>query len=377
MRSRAAVLIAVLGVSTAGCALHEVPTSTAELSTRSQNRHLPDYSEGLVGLLGPFLWARAADLGADARFCDENGRPDTKGRFLWMYQFKRLARDTPASVPLHERNNFSSIDTRIAYEVQPWHVLLNHPRPFNFKLMFGYKQTEKRFEHGDNADLAHVLEADRVIVYVPVRNEGGFTDLSWRRDAHDQRSYHVNTNYANQSVCVMQFRAGEHVSYQWFTSEELDEHILLDLAPYFRGDRVVHPGVTKPVFRFTIDGSGGWELGIERDGRDGLAGGEKDGDWDVKFTHETEGARPYTVDLTSGNSTWAMSTFSPGGTPEETSEIIVGLTPFSRTSGEPVPWPDRSRRVRTFRTRDLRIALDGGCPKPVTGKPRKAKKPDQ
>jgi hypothetical protein len=144
------------------------------------------------------------------------------------------------------------------------------------------------------------------------------------------------------------------IHYEWFRSDtDLNENVLFNLAPYFRGENELKPGITKPIFQFDIDGNGGWRVRIERDGRDGLAGGDVDGDYDLSFTHESEGARPYTVDVTRENSAWSLSFFNPGGKPMETSEILVKLAPYDRDSGKPTPWPDRGVRIRNLKVDEL------------------------
>jgi hypothetical protein len=100
------------------------------------------------------------------------------------------------------------------------------------------------------------------------------------------------------------------------------------------------------MFRFTIEGGGKWTLSVEPDGRDGLAGGANGKDWDCVFTESSPGARPYTVNLTPANSAWALSVFNPGGV-SESSEIVVGLKPFDRSTGQVSAWPNREGRVTT------------------------------
>ena len=357
------ILLLVLPAAAQGTAA-PAPKKTPPALQKSGEPILPDHTEGIAGLLGPFWWARAADLGADARFCDEHGRPDPNGECLWLYQFLRGKRKNPPMPHLHERSNLESLDRDVAYEVQPWHILSHHPLRNNLKVMFGYKQITPRFEHGDNHDLAHELGADRVIVFLPIwrpKNLHGYSRDVWLRGdlyatVADQTTYEVNPTYAAQSPCVVQFKAGQAIGYHWFNPEGLHPNILFDLAPLFAGDNRLSPGVSKPMFRFTIDGKGGWTFRFERDGRDGLAGGQRDGDWDVVVTHESPGAKPYTVDVSAENSTWAISVFSPGAY-EESSEAIVKLHPFSRTTGRPVPWPQRARRQRTIAVADLNRAL--------------------
>ncbi len=320
---------------------------------------LPDFSQGLTGRLGPFLWSRAMDIGADARFSNEQGRPQVDGEFLWLYQFMRLPREKPQPLPLlHERHNFTSIDPDLTYRLQPWHVLLHCPSPHNFKLMFGYVEQDFRFEHGDNADLAHLADTPRVIAFVPIRGN----PIDNPAHADDQGRYFLSDVYAAQSISIVEFHPGEIIEYDWFRNRDnLDERILFDLAPYFGGDKRIHPGVHKPIFEFTIEEDGGWMLKIKRDGREGLDG---DDDWDHIFTHESEGARPYTVDLDAGRSTFSISTFSPGGSPEESSEFLMRLEPVNRDTGEVAEWPARDRRIRTFHLDHLDRVLDGATRAP-------------
>jgi hypothetical protein len=122
------------------------------------------------------------------------------------------------------------------------------------------------------------------------------------------------------------------------------EKVLLDIRDLVKADAAIQPGVTHPMFRFMIEGAGKWTLKIEPDGRDGLAGGSDDKGWDLVFTQDSPGAKPYTVGLTPENSAWALSVFNPGGAPES-SEIVVGLKPFDRSTGQPAPWPSRAGRI--------------------------------
>jgi hypothetical protein len=308
-----------------------------------RNGLLPDFSDGTAGRLGPFLWARALDLGEDAYFADAYGRRDDEGTYLWSHQFSNLSNSRATKIPrlTHGRNNFTSLDASTAYRVQPSHFTLNCPRPHNSKIIFGYMNPSWRFTNGDNCDLAHLAGADRVCVFLPVER--------YRKgNVADQTSYRVNTAHAKQAICVIEFGRGEIIHYEWFGDpKNLDKHILLDLAPYFDGDDRNYPGVTKPIFQFDIGPKGSWTLKIERDGRDGLDGGEKDGDWDLVFTEKSPGAKPYTVDVDPAGSRWNLSTFSPGGRPEETSQILLGLEPYNRATGRDTEWPDRTVRVRS------------------------------
>ena len=216
--------------------------------------------------------------------------------------------------------------------------------------------------HGDNTDLVHLAGAARVCVFLPIRTAGGRGHPHRGADIPDQQKYWISAEYQMDSACVVEFGPAEKISHKWFDPKNPDPHILFDLAPHFRDGNRIYPGVTKPLFRFTVDGKGGWQLLIEPDGRDGLKGGAKDGDWDMSFSDRSAGAKPYTVNVTPENSAWSMSTFSPGGRPEESSELIIRLAPFDRKTGKPAPWADRARRARTFYLDDLEKVLGGASP---------------
>ena len=317
---------------------------------REEPEMLPDWSEGRIGLLGPFIWSRALDLGEDARFSDEHGRASHTGEYLWTHQYARLPRKKGLKEILHARNNFVSRDANLAFTVQPVDLLLQTSGLHNSKIIMGYVQTQPRlpFTHADNADLAHLAAGDRVCLFIPVRPDPAI------QDPLDPKRYRVNTIVGIQPICVVQFGAGEMIHYEWFKdADNLDKHVLMNLAPYFDGENELRPAVTKPLFRFDVDGKGGWTVRVERDGRDGLDGGEVDGDWDLTFTHESKGAKPYTVNVTKDNSAWALSLFSPGGKPMETSEILLGLKPYDRLTGNAAAWPDRRERVRDVEPRQI------------------------
>jgi hypothetical protein len=304
------------------------------------NDHLPNFSDGTVGLLGPFLWARSLDFGEDARFSDSDARADDNGSFLWCHQFTRLSRHPKLPPLVFGRNNFTSRDPNIAFRVQPSRYLLNTTQPHNHKVIIGYMRTSWRFTNGDNRDLAHLAGGDRVCLFFPVR--GGHNG---RRN--DANLYVVNTEHAAQPISIVEFAAGDMISYDWFRNPpNLDRHVLLDLAGRFTDANTLRPGITKPILQFDIHAGGRWTLRIETDGRDGLAGGRRDGGWDLEFTEKSPGARPYTVDVSPADTAWTLSTFSPGGRPADTSEVLLGLQPYDRRGGGDLPWPDRSPRIR-------------------------------
>jgi hypothetical protein len=361
LRLKKVLLLAAVSVSTIGLAL--AADRSAEESAegrkggdfqREAPKMLPDWSEGRTSILGPFVWSRALDLGEDARFSDANGMASHQGEYLWCYQYARLPRKKGLTEILHARNNFVSRREDVCYTVQPSHFILNTTGAHNSKIVVGYVQNQTPpFQNADNADLAHLAAGDRVCLFIPVRPKPG------SKDPLDQKRYNVNNITGIQPICVVQFKKGEMIHYEWFQDEKnLDGHVLLNLAEHFRGENVLRPGVTKPLFRFDVDGKGGWTVRIERDGRDGLAGGEVDDGWDLTFTHESPDAKPYTVDVTNDNSAWAMSIFSPGGKPMETSEILIGLKPYDRQSGKPVTWPARNIRIRQLKVKDLEKTAD-------------------
>lgn len=124
---------------------------------------------------------------------------------------------------------------------------------------------------------------------------------------------------------------------------ELGHEVLgLDLRENAWTDRL-------PLVRFDLTGEpGGWRVRLEWDGRDGLAGGPSAQGWDVDIRSGQPGARPYTVALDPAQAAWAMSLFSPGGSPADTSETVLGLAPYRRSDDSPAPWPSRAERVRSL-----------------------------
>ncbi len=162
-------------------------------------------------------------------------------------------------------------------------------------------------------------------------------------------------HYAAQSISVLEFAPGEIISYDWFRDPaKLDPHILCDLVPYLPSERV-RPGVSKPLVRFDLTGEpGGWRVRLEWDGRDGLAGGPVADGWDVDVRSGQPGARPYGVALDPAQAAWALSLFSPGGTPADTSETLLGLQPYRRSDDGEAAWPSRRERVRSLPLSDSR-----------------------
>jgi len=347
------VLATLAAEPSAGPAADAVPPAIPEADRAlyvKHRRYLPDFSRGTLGVLGPLWWGRAMDVGEDARFADAEGRPDHAGDHLWLYGFNRVSskgdRRGLNSTFIHARNNFVVRDPSVSFAIQPKRFLLNTTGAHNLKIVMGYTAEGFRFEHGDNTDLAHLTPAPRVVVFLPVRHR----QLEPTADRTDQSIYHLSPIYHAQSPCVIEFEPGGMIQYEWFRGEgDLDGRVLYDLVPHFTGDHVLKPGVTHPIVQFDLgDTPGAWTLKIERDGRDGLTGGDDASGWDLVITHESEGAKPYTVDLDPDAAAWALSVFSPGGSPADTSEVLLGLRPYGRETGEPIEWPDRSPRHRTI-----------------------------
>ncbi|MCC5828210.1 MAG: hypothetical protein JJU36_02070 [Phycisphaeraceae bacterium] len=337
------------------------------LSTQEANRirhRLPDFSTGQAGVLGPFYWGRAMDVGEDARFSDERGVAQREGEHLWLFNFNRtpVQRGDERGLNdtfIHARNNFVIRHPDMAFAIQPRHFIHNTSGAHNSKIAIGYVPEDFRFEHGDNTDLEHLIDAPRVIVFIPVRHRGRIPD------SLNQSEYFINPNYSAQTPCVIEFEPGEIIMYDWFRNpSQLHERILFDLKPHIAdGQNMIRPGVDHPIIRFDLvpERQGGWILRILRNGK-GREMPEKDEDWDLVITDQSPGAKPFSVDLDAKKNTWAMSLFSPGGGPADTSEIIIGLHPYGRDSGRAAPWPDnRADRVRS--------APLGRLPQPTPGLP--------
>jgi len=240
-----------LGGLAASNALAEPEPEAESTFERELPDYLPDWSHGRIGRLGPFLWARALDLGEDARFADAEGRAKRDGDYLWLYQWARMPNEKQLKHILHARNNLVSADPELAYRIQPSHFILNTTGAHNSKIITGYVQTEPRlpFQHADNADLAHLAAGDRVCLFLPVR-----PDISVK-NVLDQERYAVNTLVGIQPICIIQFPAGKMIHYEWFQdADNLHDNVLFNLAPHFTGDNALKPGVTKPIFQFDIDG---------------------------------------------------------------------------------------------------------------------------
>lgn len=325
-------------------ALLALPLTAAEPPER---QFLPDFSQGRTSTLGPFWWGRALDLGEDLRFADAEGRPAADGSFLWGLQFNRmpLVKGDPRglnALPLHGRNNLVARDPALAFQVQPWSVVLNTPGAHNAKISLGWVPADFRFANGDNTDLEHLADCPRIVLFIPVRHDQG-------ADRNDPQAPYISTHYGAQSISVLEFAPGEIIRYEWFRDPKaLDAHILCDLVPRLPAERV-RPEVSKPLVRFDLTGEpGGWRVRMEFDGRDGLAGGAVADGWDLDVRSGEPGARPYTVALDPARAAWALSLFSPGGSPADTSEVVLGLQPYRRADDADAPWPDRRERVRSL-----------------------------
>ncbi len=303
---------------------------------------LPDWSQGFTSALGPFWWGRSVDAGEDLRFCDAQGVPARDGTFLWGLQFNRLplVKDDQRGLngfALHGRNNLVVRDPGLAFQVQPWSITLNTPGAHNAKVSLGYVPADFRFQNGDNTDLEHLAPCPRIVLFMPIRHDQG-------AERDDPQAPYISPHYAAQSISVLEFAPGEIIHYDWFADPaRLDRHILCDLVPMLPKERI-RPAISKPLVRFDLTGEpGGWRVRIRFDGRAGLGAG-----WDVDVRSGQPGARPYTVELDPARAAWAMSLFSPGGSPADTSEVVLGLQPYRRSDDGVAAWPDRGQRIRSL-----------------------------
>ena len=275
----------------------------------------PNTPQDKVDVLGPLLHARAADKGEAAAM------EPLKGGF-------KLTCTADGSTKL-QRNNFELTVPGMEMAFQPVGIRIDTPKAMNLKLVCGYMSPDWTFTHGDDCDLLHWAGASRVVLYVPIRHRH-------YANPDDMEAYHISP-YGGQTISVVEFKPGELVQYGWYGGGpgKLDKHVLFDLAPYCEGEKDLRPMVNQPMFRFEVGPKGAWTVWIERDGRDGLAGGEVDGDWDQKFTHESPGARPYTVDL-GKKPTWRFSVYHP----TSSSKVELKLHPQRLKTGDPAGFDD-------------------------------------
>jgi hypothetical protein len=334
-------------------------SATTQLSAaESPNQHtepaerafLPDFSQGYTGRLGPFWWGRSLDFGEDLFFADATGRPAQDGTYLWSHQFNRSPPKQPDqraerglnALGLHGRNNLIAVDPNIAWQIQTDTMWLHAPGSHNAKISLGYMPQDFRYQHGENTDLEHLADAPRVVLFIPIRHNHGAvgTDLD---------APYLSTIYAAQSISVLEFAPQEIIQYEWFRNpKNLHPRILCDLVPHL-GEEPVYVNLSKPLFRFDLtDQAGGWRVRIELDGRDGLAGGRNAEGWDIDVSAGQPGATPYSIDLDPNTAAWSMSLFSPGGRPAGTSQFLLGLQPYHRSTDEDVPWPARTPVQRSL-----------------------------
>jgi len=280
--------------------------------------------ERSVDIMGDFVWARARGM-ENAVFVDANGNQNSSDK---SHIFSSVGTQEK-----YLRNNFTSLRGSVAYTAQIKTSHLRSPKPFNAKIMLGYMNASWKFTHGDNKDLVHWADVDRVVLFVPYRH-------AENADPNNQNNYFISP-YGGQTISVLELKAGEAISYAWYSggAGNLDEHILFDLYPHCGGQNDLKPCVNHPIFKFEVFDQGRWKVSIERDGRDGLAGGAVDGDYDMVFTESSQGAKPYTVDL-GDHPQQTLSIYHPSSdyTP---SDILLKVEPFSRVSGEPLDQFDR------------------------------------
>ncbi len=304
--------------------------SLAALAADGPGTPQPNTPDQRVGIVGDFLWARACDIYEDVAF------GPTPRDLVFAFE--------PGDAL--KRSNLTGLDPRIACTVQPTSLRLDTTGAHNAKLMLGYMPTGWRFTHGDNCDLVHWAARDRVVLFIPIRHAAG-------ADPERPESYFLSP-YAAQAVSVVELKAGELIRYEWYRGGpgKLDPHVLMDLYPFCGGERDLAPAVNRPIFKFEVFGGGRWKVSIERDGRDGLAGGETDGDFDLVFTDRSPGAKPYSVDL--GEETaFGCSVYCPSGRPNLGARIGLRLEPFDRRTGRPVPPSGDRTFVRDVRLGDV------------------------
>ena len=323
-----------------GAAAALAGAAVAALAGPSATRPAADWRRGRLDIFGDFIWARA--VGRErAVFADSRGGSGPGDR--------RCVYSTVDGRQRIKRNNLTSIRPDVAYTVQTRDFRLRSPKCFNAKIMLGYMTTAWRFTHGDGKDLAHWAGADRVVLFVPIRHADG-------ADPTNQQNYFISP-YAAQTVCVVEFKAGEAIQYDWFRGGpgKLNGHVLLDLAPFCADENDLKPCVNRPLFRFEVFDNGRWRVSIERDGRDGLAGGKVDGDFDLVFTETSDGAKPYSVNLGRRNA-FTLTIYHPSSD-ETPSEMLLEVMPFDRRTGQLLPAFDRRAAAKDLRGADLDAAI--------------------
>lgn len=287
------------------------------------------------GRLGPFLWTRAIDQGEDARL-------ETVGRALRLTTHGYARRDAPTGPVVKPRNNLICEDAGLGFVVQPESVRILTPGAHNLKVLIGYAADGPAFRHGDDADLLDRAPFRRVCLLLPMRHAVG-------ADPNDPSSHQIPWILAAQPPCIIELAAGEHLPIDWQPDPE-DPRVLCDLSPVFRG-LDLRPAITRPLVRFDVTADGGWRLRLEVDGRDGLAGGGREGDYDVVLTQDDAGGRRHHL---GAPGRWAMSVVSPGGGPFDSVEFSALLAAYGREDGQGRLPPKAPTRLRTVTPRDPR-----------------------
>ena len=311
----------------------------AAAAEKTSHRSGPNRPDDRVDLLGELLWARAVGPLEHIEAVNGEGKPTTRPTHL-LFRF-----DEGRGL---KRSNLTSVRDDLAYSVQFSQFLLSTPGAHNAKIMLGYMNTGWRFSHGDNKDLAHWAERDRVVLFLPVRH-------GHHKNPADAGEYRIS-EYGGQTACVIQFRKGELIHYEWFRDPaNLHADILFDLYPYLKDVQV---GVTQPIFKFEVFENGRWKVCIEPDGRDGLAGGSNDGDFDLVFTEQSKNAKPYSVKL-DAPAGFHVSVYSPSAD-NKRAQILLKLEPFERAAGKALLRPLRvAPLVEGIRLSELPEKLKG------------------
>ena len=301
-------------------------------------------SSGEAGLMGPFVWSRALDDGERAEVLTQG---DSCDLYLFGYAKSGVKESGDIGV-LRPRNNVLAQETHLGFAMQMKELLLHTPGAHNQEVCMGYVggDAPTAFSHGDDSDLMHEAGAPRILVLLPM-SHGHFADYT------NQSAYRLVGDKRAQHPRVIQLDAGENYN----QNNVNEDQILADLGgmlEQFKGRSFVYE---QAMFSFDIGEGGAWSFKWELDGRDGLAGGARDG-WDGEITHESAGSRRYDVPVDAKQSYWALSSVAPGGKPYGPGEMSVRLHAYDRSSGEPVLLAPEQDVVEEYRFAQLNDQLE-------------------
>jgi len=325
-----------------GCGALVSLSAFAQDMFRKPTENHPDQR---VDQIGEFLWARAADQQEEVKLVTPPTAAQPWGKETRdPTRFFRFDFDDSRAL---KRSNLTVVNPEIAHRVQIKRLLLETTGAHNSKTMLGYMPSSWLFTHGDNGDLVHWALAPRVVLFIPIRHAKG-------ANPENPASYHISP-YGGQTLSVVEFQPGELIHYEWYygAPKKLHERILFDLYPHAGGKQDLKPGLNQPIFQFDVLPNGGWKVQIERDGRDGLKGGEVEDGFDMVFTHESKGAKPYSVDL-GKDPHFAISVYCPSGSPNLGAKMLYQLDPYHRKTGKVYTTPPARSRVKDRTVGDLR-----------------------